>query len=89
VYPAVHKLLLALGETIRNLIEQYFLKRKAELKESLARCKSKVHFSFDLWTSPNHLALLGIIAHYIDEFGQNQSVRREIGSADAQPDTLL
>ena len=26
---------------------------------------SSVHFSVDLWTSPNSLAILGVVAHYI------------------------
>ena len=25
-----------------------------------------VHFSFDMWTSGNHLSLLGLVAHWID-----------------------
>jgi hypothetical protein len=51
-----------------------FIKRKAELKLSLSKANSKIHFSFDLWTSPNHLALLGIVAYYIDQYSQNQLV---------------
>jgi hypothetical protein len=30
---------------------------------------SKIHFTVDLWTSPNKLPLLGIIGHYIAESG--------------------
>ena len=48
--------------------------KKQEIKDQLAQAKSKIHFSFDLWTSPNHFALLGIIAHYVDKEGQCQSV---------------
>src|SRR6266487_5328499 len=33
---------------------------------------SKIHISCDLWTSPNSLAILGIIAHFIDEEGTLQ-----------------
>jgi hypothetical protein len=73
IYPTIGQI-LPCGSTIRSLIKIYFERRKRQLKGSLGRAKSKVHFSFDLWTSPNHLALLGIIAHYIDEYGQNQSV---------------
>lgn len=28
-----------------------------------------VHFSFDLWSSPNHRAFLGIVAHWVDTAG--------------------
>jgi hypothetical protein len=30
---------------------------------------SNIHFTVDLWTSPNKLPLLGIIGHYIAENG--------------------
>ena len=40
----------------------------------LQKSVSNINFSFDLWTSPNHLALLGLVAHFIDEKGQNQSM---------------
>lgn len=44
------------------------------MKEDLQQAVSKIHFSFDLWTSPNHLALMGVVAHYINKSGKNQSV---------------
>jgi hypothetical protein len=74
LFPAIDKLMPKSSNTIRGWIMEAYNSRKLELKESLRRSKSRVHFSFDLWSSPNHLALLGIIAHYIDELGQNQSV---------------
>jgi hypothetical protein len=33
---------------------------------------SKVHFTVDLWTSPNSLAIISIISHYIAENGDLQ-----------------
>jgi hypothetical protein len=59
---------------MRSWIMDAFIEKKAKLKLSLSKANSKINFSFDLWTSPNHKALLGIVAHFIDEFGQNQSV---------------
>jgi len=47
---------------------------KAIKAAELQAVQGMIHFSFDLWTSPNHLALMGIVAHYIDKYGQNQSV---------------
>ena len=36
-------------------------------EEDLAAARSKVHISFDTWTSPNKkLAMLGIVTHYLD-----------------------
>jgi hypothetical protein len=36
------------------------------VKGYLAKAKSKVTLSFDIWTADNKLPLLGIVAHYID-----------------------
>ena len=36
-----------------------------------------VHFSFDMWTSGNHLSLLGVVAHWIDS--DSQSCRALLG----------
>lgn len=30
---------------------------------------SSVHLSFDLWTSPNSKAILGLVGHWIDNTG--------------------
>jgi hypothetical protein len=77
VYPTVLSVLPRASNTIREWVIEAFQARKEKVKEVLARSNSKIHFSFDLWTSPNHLALLGIVAHYIDEYGQNQSVSND------------
>jgi hypothetical protein len=74
IYPSITQILPSSQNTIRDWVITAFEARKIKLKASLSRSESMIHFSFDLWTSPNHLALLGIVAHYIDEYGQNQSV---------------
>lgn len=51
-----------------------FEDRKVRMKEELHKAISKIHFSFNLWTSPSHLALMGVVAYYIDESRKNQSV---------------
>jgi hypothetical protein len=47
---------------------------KAFVKRDLANAKSKIHTSFDLWTSGNHLALNGIVAHYLDNTFKSQTI---------------
>ena len=74
LFPKVDDVLPRHGNTIRKWIMNAFELRKNRLKQSLSKCQSLVHFSFDLWTSPNHKALLGVVAHYIDENGVLQSV---------------
>jgi len=42
------------------------------MKAKIHSARSKIHVSCDLWTSPNSLAILGVIAHYVDEDGNLQ-----------------
>jgi hypothetical protein len=74
LFPNVHEYLPKACNIIRKWVMNSFKERRKKLKEELARTDHMVHFSFDLWTSPNHLALLGVVAYYADEFGQNQTV---------------
>jgi hypothetical protein len=53
------------------VIEQYEAKKK-QIRQNLQSAKSKIHFTVDLWTSPNYLAILGVIGHYISETGELQ-----------------
>ena len=39
---------------------------KRQLTQTFARIETKIHFTFDLWTSPNHRAFLSVIAHWLD-----------------------
>lgn len=41
------------------------MKAKEALKVELSSVKSKVHLSFNGWTSTNFLAIFGIVAHYL------------------------
>lgn len=74
IYPSIDKILPSATKTIRRWIMEAYEARKVIMKEDLHRAISNIHFSFDLWTSPNHLALIGVVAHYVNESGKNQSV---------------
>lgn len=80
IYPTIGKLLPLATGTIRTWVLNSFNLRKQRLKQDMARSLSRIHFSFDLWSSTNHLALLGIIAHYIDHNGVNQTVQIALSS---------
>lgn len=51
------------GDTIRAWILAEFEIQQAVVKAALQSARSKIHLSFDLWSSPNGLALLGVVAH--------------------------
>jgi hypothetical protein len=40
---------------------------KDKLKTKLRRTEIKIHFSFDMWSAPNHHAYQAIVAHWLDE----------------------
>ena len=42
---------------------------KSEMKTAI----SKIHTSFDLWTSPNGIAIFSIVGHYVDRDGRPQT----------------
>ena len=61
-------------KTIRRWILKEFKRQKAVIKDELANARSRIHISADLWTSPNSLAIVGIVVHYLDRNLKVQSV---------------
>jgi hypothetical protein len=59
--------LLPQRDTVRAWIMRAFYECKADVTASLQQAISTITFSFDGWTSPNDLALLGIVAHWVDD----------------------
>ena len=41
-----------------------YIAQQERVKREVQSTLSKVHFTVDLWTSPNALVILGMIAHY-------------------------
>lgn len=64
-YTAEEVAINAVG-TIPKLIKQSYLVHRKILKEKLQGSLSKIHFSINMWTSPNHRSLQAIVAHFID-----------------------
>jgi hypothetical protein len=53
--------------TIRGDIIELFEESKAVIKQHLQVARSRIHLSFDLWTSPNYKAMLAIVGHWTSE----------------------
>ena len=47
--------------------------RKLRLRKTLRKARSKIHLSFNLWTSPNFYSIIAIVAHFIDSKGHRQT----------------
>lgn len=63
--PAIDNWLPNSPSTIRSWILRTYETQKLRVKREIQSALSKVHFTVDLWTSPNALAILGIVALYI------------------------
>jgi hypothetical protein len=63
--PVIFEYLWRRGNDIRSFILQDFEERKKAVKEDLRLAKSKIHIGFELWTSQNSLATVGVVAHYL------------------------
>lgn len=72
------------SDTVRAWMKVEFEAQKEALKDELAGSLYKKHLTFDLWTSPNQYALLGITVHFVDQSQQLQfrllALKRIFGS---------
>jgi hypothetical protein len=66
------------GDTIRAWIQQKYKPAKAEMVVLLSESRSSVHLAADIWTSPNALAILGVVAHWMMEDGSRKSILLEL-----------
>jgi hypothetical protein len=57
--------LFTAGNSIRKLILREHQQRRLKVIDNLQAAKSKIHLSCDLWTSPDAIALCGVITHYL------------------------
>lgn len=67
IAPALEPCLVRSGRTIRRWILWEFEKQRNYVKKQLATARSRIHISFDLWTSPNSKGLVGVVFHYLDQ----------------------
>jgi len=78
--------LVPTGDSIRAWILQEFSDRRVEIKRQLLQdAQSKIHISFDLWTSDGTtMSLMAVVAHYLDKSFANRTkliaLRRLYGS---------
>jgi hypothetical protein len=70
---AVERVLPASSNTIRAWIDKMYDVQRAEISRLLHQSPHLIHFSFDAWSSPNNLPLLGVVVHWIDEEGQKHN----------------
>ncbi|KAK4150430.1 ribonuclease H-like domain-containing protein [Chaetomidium leptoderma] len=69
------------SSTRQRLADPFAIKKKV-VQQELAASVSKIHLAFDLWTSPNRLAILAVSAHFID--AQNSLQQRLLALREQQ-----
>jgi hypothetical protein len=71
--PYAAKKLPTSPNTIWTWILLSYKESKLTVQKALLESMSAIHFSFDLWTSPNYYAILGVVAHWADANGVLQT----------------
>lgn len=69
----VGQLLPHAASTLRQWIINEYEQQKVLVIEELSKAISNVHLSFDLWSSPNHYAIMGIYGHFINAAGHRRT----------------
>lgn len=97
-YQFDHELALQIpwsSSSITRELQRIFESKKDVIRSELGSAMTKIHISFDLWTSPNRLAIMAVFTHFVDKFGLQQSrllsLRRQLGthSGENLADTLF
>lgn len=67
INPYANKLLPTTRHTVWRDLKSQFMERKALIKLQLQQAISKINFSFDVWTSPHHHGILGVVFHFVSK----------------------
>lgn len=70
---SIGDLLPKAASTIRAMVKEEYDKQKQVVVDDLSGAQSKIHVSFDLWTSPNYYAIISVYGHFIDRRGRRSS----------------
>lgn len=65
--PAIEDLLISSPTTVAAYIRRSYSYFREGIKEKLHKAKSCIHFSSDMWSSPNRKGFLGVTAQWVDE----------------------
>jgi hypothetical protein len=60
---------LPMADSLKNYTMKFFKEKRTELGTFLSEMDSKIHISFDGWTSPNYCSFIGVVGYYVDPDG--------------------
>jgi hypothetical protein len=58
---------------VKRWILKKFKEKRLQVKAELVTARSRIHVSFNRWTSPNRLAIIEVVIHYLDKDLINRS----------------
>lgn len=58
--------------SMKTRLDKLFYVKKQAVRQELVNALTQVHLAFDLWTSPNSIAILGVSGHFLDDHGHAQ-----------------
>ena len=70
INPVANRMLPDSNYTVKTHAKGLFAEGKQRLRHILATALSDIHIICDIWTSPNYIGLLGVVAHFTSEKGQ-------------------
>jgi hypothetical protein len=74
IAPALDEFMINSVTTIRRWILKLFAAQTVVIKRKLAKARSRIYISFDLWSSPNHRSLVSIVGHWLNEDLKKQDI---------------
>ena len=74
VNPVANQMLPKSDSTLKIHAEGLFAEGKERLRHMLATALSDIHITCDMWTSPNYLGLLAVVAHFTNEKSELHAV---------------
>jgi hypothetical protein len=73
--PTIETLLISSRSTLVNHITKVYDFHRLILRKRLQSAKSMIHFSADMWSSPNRLSLIGVCVQWI---GENYTLQKAL-----------
>ena len=65
IQPSIGGYLVKSHNTVTTWVNDEFNLGKNSLKRTIAQAASNIHLSFDMWTSPSSMPILGVCAHFL------------------------
>ena len=62
------------ADALRNRVDREVAESFHQVVDLFREAKSRIHISFDLWSSPNGYAICGVVAHCVDKEWRNRQV---------------